>query len=65
MNKLKSYRCKSKVASWGILFKECPYNCVVKTEFIPRACLHTPAWEDWEEVEEEEEGEVNEPVSER
>ena len=58
MSKGKAYRCKSRVASWGVRFEECPYHCRARAEFKPRACLHTPVWQEWEEEwEEVEEGE--------
>jgi len=31
----------------------CPYHCIVEAEFLPRACLNTPLFEEWQEAIEE------------
>ena len=43
---MKIYQCKSKIING----QPCAYNCVVKSHFEPKACLHSATHEEWEDI---------------
>lgn len=43
---MKIYQCKSKIISG----QQCSYNCIVKSQFEPKACLHSAVPEEWEDI---------------
>lgn len=43
---MKIYQCKSKIING----QQCSYNCIVKSQFEPKACLHSAAYEEWEDI---------------